>query len=250
MLRQMLFPTPNAGSVNLVPIMAGRGKDLFNQLQAAEAIRGLIGQTEDVHLDCKEWPASDGDAQKVFAKAACGLTNAEGGVILVGMKARAMSKDEPDLIESVAPVIDTIAVKSRILDLVGQLVEPRIEGVQISEVREPAGSRSGFVVVYIPASEGPPRRSRKDWKFYQRIGSGTFPMEFFQIEERFGKRPPPKLELYLEEDGIRELPFAPREPGRWFVMGLRNVLLACSSNDREAMLKTSFTSISLTGISM
>jgi hypothetical protein len=203
--------------------MSERGKELFGQLQTPESIRGLIGQSEDAHFDCKEWPASDGDAQKVFAKAACGLTNAEGGVVVVGMKARAITKDEPDLVDSAAPVIDTRAVKSRILDLIGQLVEPGIEAVQASEINEPAGSRSGFVVVYIPASEGSPRRSRKDWKFYLRIGSGTFPMEYFQIEERFGKRPPPKLGLYLELEGIRGSTYDPRVPERTFVLGLRNL---------------------------
>lgn len=202
--------------------MAERGKELFNQLQNAKAIMALIGQPEDGHFDCKEWPVSDVDAQRVLAKAVCGLTNAEGGVVLVGMKARPMQKDEPDLVESAAPVADTSAVKSRILDLVGQLVEPRIEGVQAIEVNEPTGSKSGFVVVFAPASEGPPRRSRKDWKFYQRIGSGTFPMEYFQIEERFGKRPPPKLELYLESDGIKGQTYSPFVPARWFVLGLRN----------------------------
>jgi hypothetical protein len=202
--------------------MSGRGKELFEQLQCAQSILGLIGQSEDVHFDCKEWPASDGDAQKVFAKAACGLTNAQGGVVLIGMKARPISKDEPDLVESAAPVADTTAVKSRILDLVGQLVEPGIQGIQAAEINEPAGSKSGFVVVYVPSSEGPARRSRKDWKFYLRIGSGTFPMEYFQIEERFGKRPPPRLELYLEPDGIRQAPFV-HGPARCFVLGLQNL---------------------------
>jgi hypothetical protein len=202
-------------------LMAERGVELFKTVQSAEFIRALVGKTEDVHLDCKEWADDDGAAQRVFAKAACGLTNSEGGVLLVGMRARPSAKDEPDLIESAAPVADTSAVKSRILDLVGQLVEPRVEGVQTAEVNEPPGSKSGFVVVYIPASEGPPRRSRKDWKFYQRIGSGTFPMEYFQIEERFGKRPPPKLALSLEMDGLKAFP--QHTPERWFVLGLQNV---------------------------
>src|SRR5260370_387736 len=151
--------------------MSSRAEELFHELQTPASIRALIGQSEDVHFDCKEWPTSDSDAQKVLAKAACGLTNAEGGVVLVGMRAKSTSKDEPDLVESAAPVADTSAVRSRILDLVGQLVEPGIEGVQAAEVNDPAGSRSGFVVVHIPPSEGAPRRSRKDWKFYQRIGS-------------------------------------------------------------------------------
>jgi predicted HTH transcriptional regulator len=134
---------------------------------------------------------------RVFAKAACGLTNAEGGVLVVGMRARATSKDEPDLVESPAPVADTKAVQSRVLDLIGQLVEPGIEGVQAVEVSEKTGLKSGFVIIHVPASEGPPRRSRKDWKFYLRVGSGTIPMEYFQIADMFGKRPHPKVGVVL-----------------------------------------------------
>lgn len=197
-----------------------RARELFNQLQNAEAIRSLIGQSEDVHFDCKEWPPNDGDAQRILAKAACGLTNAEGGVIIIGMKARPMAKDEPDSVDSAAPVENTRAVRSRVLDLIGQLVEPGIEAVEAVEVNEATGSLSGFVVVYIPASEGPPRRSRKDWKFYLRIGSGTFPMEYFQIEERFGRRPSAKLELYFEQLGVTGTQI--HYPSRYFVLGLRN----------------------------
>src|SRR5579864_7463006 len=47
--------------------MASRGEELFNQLRTVQAIRALTRQTEDVHLDCKEWPAKDEDAQN-FAK--------------------------------------------------------------------------------------------------------------------------------------------------------------------------------------
>jgi hypothetical protein len=203
--------------------MSSRAEELFQNLQSADSIRALIGQSEDVYFDCKEWPTSDSDAQRVLAKAACGLANAEGGVVVVGMRARSTSKDEPDLVESAALVEDTSAVKSRILDLIGQLVEPGIEGVRATEINDPTGSRSGFVVVHIPPSEGSPRRSRKDWKFYQRIGSGTYPMEYFQIEERFGKRPPPKLELYFEVAHVGVQPFSPGQPVRYFVLGLRNV---------------------------
>src|SRR5882724_11869881 len=151
----------------------GRAEHLFNQLQSLAGIRALIGQSEDAHFDCKEWPQKVEDAQKVFAKAACGLVNAEGGVLVIGMKARRMSKDQPDLVDSLAPVNDTSDVKSRVLDLVGQLVEPGIEGIQAVEINDPPGSKAGFVIVYIPGSEGLPRRSRKDSRFYLRIGSGT-----------------------------------------------------------------------------
>lgn len=202
--------------------MQNGAQQLFDEFHDATQILALIGKTEDIHLDCKQWPANNDDAQRVFAKAACGLTNSEGGVLIIGMRARSVSKEEPDLIESSAPVSDTSAVRSRVLDLVGQLVEPRIEGVQAVEVNDKAEARSGFVVVYIPASEGLPRRSRKDWKFYQRIGSGTFPMEYFQIEERFGNRPPPKLGLHLENAQYRNLGPPSNRPSRRIILGLSN----------------------------
>ncbi len=203
--------------------MSERAKELFNRLNRAKAILALIGESEDSYLDCKEWPSDDKDAQRVLAKAACGVANAEGGVILVGMKARPGPKGEPDVIQSAAPVADTGAVKSRILNLLGEIVEPGVEGIQASKVNEKRGSKSGFVVVYIPAAEGPPRRSKKDWKFYVRIASGTYPMEYFQIEERFGKRPPPRLELQLTVEGITAAPhLSPTAPVRWLALGLEN----------------------------
>ena len=202
--------------------MPGRAEQLFQQLQNFSAVRALIGQSEDAHFDCKEWPSRDESAQHALAKAVCGLANAEGGVLVIGMRARAMSKDEPDVVESAVPVGDTSAVKSRILDLVGQLVEPGIEGIQAVEINESPDSRSGFVIVYIPASDEMPRRSRKDWKFYVRIGSGTFPMEYFQIADMFGQRPQANLELLLEEEsagmGLRDSGFH-----QFWWLGLSNI---------------------------
>jgi len=180
--------------------MASVAEQLFASLDSPAAVNALIGKAEDLHLDCKVWPAKEDDAQRVIAKAACGFTNGDGGVIVVGMKAKTgPNKDDPDQIQAAEPVADTTLVKSRIQDLIGQLVEPGIAGVRVNEVNDPAGSKSGFVTVFVPATDGPPCRSRKDWKFYQRISSGTYPMEYFQIADMFGKRQRPVLDLHIEE---------------------------------------------------
>lgn len=202
--------------------MPTRAEQLFQELRSVSAVKGLTGQCEDAHFDCKEWPGKDDDAQKMIAKAACGLTNAEGGVLVIGMKAESKPKDEPDVVSSAAPVAETAQVKSRVLDLIGSLVEPGIVGIEALELNDPPGAKSGFVVVYVPASEGSPRRSRKDWKFYQRIGSGTFPMEYFQIEDMFGKRPHPNLALVLERDSIGTDGFSVYPPKRIVRLGFRN----------------------------
>ena len=202
--------------------MTERAREIYQQLQSVEAIKGLIDECEDSHFDCKEWPNKDEDAQKMLAKAACGLTNAEGGVLVIGMKAESRPKDEPDVVTGTAPVANTSLVKSKVLNLIGNLVEPGIIGVEASEINDPQGKKSGFVLIYIPANEGAPRRSRKDWKFYQRIGAGTFPMEYFQINDRFGKQPHPKLELVLEKVRFGTPRFI-TNPQRIFRLGLANV---------------------------
>jgi hypothetical protein len=202
--------------------MPTHAEELFNKYRNVAAIEKLIGKCEDAYLDCKEWPARDDDAQKTIAKAICGFSNADGGVLIIGMKAESRPKDEPDVITAKAPVHDTALVKSRVLDWAGNLVEPGIVGINVREVKEAKGKKSGYVVAFAPGNEGRPRRSRKDWKFYQRIGSGTFPMEYRQIEDMFGKRPHPKLELVLEKVRFG-LHVYDQQPRRIFRLGLANV---------------------------
>lgn len=78
-------------------------------------------------------------------------------------------------------------------------------------------------MIFVPASDGPPRRSKVDGRFYVRIASGTLPMEFFQIEERFGRRPNPKLTLSIEVSNMMMDP--PGHDGgamRRLTFGLKN----------------------------
>jgi hypothetical protein len=52
-------------------------EELFERLQDVTELNGLIGTTEDLHLDCKIWPQRDEEAQRVLTKALCGFANAE-----------------------------------------------------------------------------------------------------------------------------------------------------------------------------
>lgn len=201
----------------------GRAETLYSNLRDVRDLDSLIGQAEDSHLDCKEWPSKDEDAQKMLAKAACGMTNADGGVLVVGMKAASRPKDEPDVVSAKAPVHDTSQVASRILGLISNLVEPSIVGIEVREIHENPSSTSGYVVAYVPKSEGSPRRSRKHRDFYIRVGSATVPMEYWQIEDQFGKRSHPQLKLHLEEKTKVNIHYPTAGVAvRWFHLGLTN----------------------------
>jgi hypothetical protein len=178
--------------------MTGRAEFLYADIKDRPAIDRLIGESEDGHLDCKVWPDKEKGGHEMLAKAICGFANSDGGVLVIGMRAKQEKAGDPDVIKETACVRDASSVRSRILTLIGQHVEPPIAGIETRIITETPKSKSGFIIVYVPKSGGPPHRSRKDSKFYIRVGSSTLPMEYWQIEDRFGSRPHPKLELHFE----------------------------------------------------
>jgi hypothetical protein len=175
----------------------------FEHLRALAEIQALIGQTEDLHLDAKEWPTREDDAQRVLAKSLSGFSNADGGILVIGLEARPVTKGDPDVIQRLKPVPDAVGVKSKIENLIGNLVEPPLPGIRVAEVLEVPGQPSGFVLVYIPATDGLPVRSRKHWNFYMRVSAGTFPMEYFQLADLFGRRQRPVLSLWSKMGRVK-----------------------------------------------
>ncbi|MGD1062482.1 MAG: ATP-binding protein [Terracidiphilus sp.] len=203
--------------------MLTNAERFYKQLSSLRALTALVGKPEDADFDCKVWPARPDDARRVVAKAACGFANATGGVIVIGVKASGAGADTPDVVRALAPVGDRHAVASAALEIVLQSVEPGIEGIRTKTIPDGKSRPSGFVLLFVPASEGPPRRSKIDGRFYLRVASGTLPMEFFQIEERFGRRPLPKLGLVMDVSNMMMDP--PGHEGgaiRRLVFGLKN----------------------------
>lgn len=183
--------------------MPTRAEALYIQLQSRKAIGDLIDTAEDSDFDCSVW-SHHVSAKESLAKSACGFTNATGGVIVIGVDARRDVKKDVDVVTELKPVADMEAVKSEVQEAILKYVHPGIEGVQTHLVADSPGSKSGYVLVFIPESEGSPRWSRVNSKFYVRIASGTVQMEYFQIEDRFGRRPRPRLEIKISDEGARQ----------------------------------------------
>jgi hypothetical protein len=141
---------------------------------------------------------------------------------VIGLKASGRGVETPDVVQGLEPVADRKAVASEALDIILKFVEPGIEGVKVKTIPD-AGSRpSGFVLIFVPPTESAPRRSIVDWRFYVRIASGTVPMAFFQVEERFGRRPLPRLTLHIEPLQMMERSGFTNAPLRHLLFGLKN----------------------------
>ncbi len=201
--------------------MASRAESFFAKLIDEQSLHGLIGQSEDADFDCKEWHGVE-RSRVSLAKATCGFANAAGGVIIIGMKARSVG-GEPDVVQTTAPFRNPRSVTSEVLDTILKLVEPGVEHVETRVILCDDDPLSGYLVVYVPVSDGPPHRSRVDWKFYVRIASGTVPMEYFQIEDRFGRGPHARLIPEIASDEVTpDNKFNPTYFTRRIKIGLRN----------------------------
>ena len=187
--------------------MPSRAETLFERLQDRDALASLIGQAEDADFDCKQWFAN-ADMRFPIAKAACGFSNATGGVIIVGLRAEGRNGD-PDLVKELKPVDDMGAVKASALDIILKFVKPGIEGVRVELVPDSFGSTRGYVLIFIPEGEGSPQRCEaKPKDFFVRIASGTVPMEYFQIEDRFGRRPRARLSIAVSPPQVKGQPLS------------------------------------------
>jgi schlafen family protein len=191
-------------------------------LPSAEAIGGLVGKSEDLYFDAKtlrnEAFTSDSDRGSL-AKAISAFANADGGVIVYGLEAK-RDVDGRDVVQSPKLLKDVELVRSKIAGLVGQLLEPPVNGV-IAETRA-SKSPEGYVLVFVPPSDTGPHRARPQREYYRRHGSASLPMEHYELEEYFGRRRRPQLELYWK---IKHQIWGNPQEGRSAVIhiGLRNV---------------------------
>jgi hypothetical protein len=92
----------------------------------------LVGRPEDLYFEAKtcSTPFSNDDKDN-FAKALSGFANADGGVLVWGLQASGGDRTKPDVVTGVKPVSKLSAAHSELLSLVGQVVEPLVENVQV-----------------------------------------------------------------------------------------------------------------------
>jgi hypothetical protein len=172
--------------------------ELFlKSLSTASAVTELVGTAENLYFEAKRcsFPLSDTDKNHL-AEALSGFANADGGVLIYGLVAKGGDRTTPDVVTSVEPISNASKLESDLLGLVGQVVQPPVENVNVISREFVKIPGSGFVLVYVPSSPGGPHRSLRDREYYRRHGSGFFRMEHYELEEMFGRRMRPELRFW------------------------------------------------------
>lgn len=151
---------------------------------------------EDLRLDFKQLarsPEFDKSDKRNLAKAVSGFANSDGGLIIWGVEAR-KDADEVDAASAKRPIPSVDAAHSKILSLTGEATGPLVDGVEHRVIHE--GADEGYIVTYVPRSDSGPHMARLgEGRYYKRSGDSFYPLEHFDLEDMFGRRPKPKLEI-------------------------------------------------------
>jgi hypothetical protein len=177
-------------------------------------------QQENLFMDFKTISKSEfsRDDRKTLAKALSGFSNSSGGLIVWGVDAR---KNEDGVDCAVAKKeIDQLALfMSKLEQLTGELANPIVDNVNHKAIK--STNDKGFAITLIPESYvGPHMAKGGEDRYYKRSGDSFYRMEHFDLEDMFGRRKKPVLQLTTK---IAKTGSAGVESWLSVILGIKNV---------------------------
>lgn len=162
------------------------------------------GQEEHLCLDFKEKsePARiglSGDDKRNYAKALSGFSNAVGGVVVWGIRARRANDESPDIAQEIKPIKGVKRFLTDLNSLISDALIPVNSGVRNEAifVEDNEANDEGFVVTYVPESQGLPHRAMCGLNiYYTRAGDSFHIMEHHLLADMFGRRQKPDLHIF------------------------------------------------------
>ena len=153
------------------------------------------GQEEHLQLDFKTVRAAhiDRDDRKRLAKYLSGFANSSGGLVIWGVVARKNDHgvDCATASEEISPLGLFL---TQLNNFTGQAVSPMVDGVR-HRIIETAADR-GYAITLVPESiSGPHMAKLGEDRYWKRSGDSFYKMEHFDLEDMFGRRQKPDLQI-------------------------------------------------------
>ncbi len=174
--------------MGLLEIFNGLNKDILDSYVQEK-------KQEDLHLDFKTVNSnitSEND-KKNYAKSVSGFANSDGGIIIWGVDCRKNS-DGADCAESIVPIKNIEAFLSKLNALSNEVCSPSIDGLQHKIIFK--SGTEGCAATFVPVSDSGPHMAKLgEQRYYKRSGSNFYKMEHYDLEDMFGRRQRPSLNL-------------------------------------------------------
>ena len=181
----------------------GTIRDLHEAIDVA-MIESFVneGREEDLQLDFKTTNSTDfsnRDDRKTLATAISGFANSSGGLIIWGVEAKP-NRDNTHFATAKKPIAGLRFFLTKLNEFTGGASSPIVDGV-ISRVID-SGKDEGYGVTLVPESQsGPHMAKHGEDRYYKRSGSSFYRMEHFDIEDMFGRRAKPVLDVAVRIAG-------------------------------------------------
>jgi hypothetical protein len=154
----------------------------------AGAIHALVlfKREESLHLEFKTiTPTKEGkltrDDRKLLATAICGFSNAEGGLLVVGIGTSKV--DGADVASLLQPINNITQVGGYVRSIISEILSPQHVGIFVHVVSEDSEPTTGYLVIAIPPSELRPHMSIADHRYHRRGSAGTRVLEHAEVRE-------------------------------------------------------------------
>ncbi|WP_433943385.1 AlbA family DNA-binding domain-containing protein [Paenibacillus sp. SN-8-1] len=170
-------------------------------------LHSMIGHREEnLFLDFKEKSNQDkAGAEKsdrgTYAKALSGFSNSSGGVIVWGINARKQGDSAADVAIEFKPIKHLKIFLTDLNGLINEAIIPLNTGIRNHAIylNDEEEKNEGFIITYVPESELTPHRAMLgDNHYYSRAGDSFFKMEHYMLEDSFGKRQKPNLDIFCD----------------------------------------------------
>lgn len=156
--------------------------------EGAEVINQLIAdQTEEtLHIEFKTLSDVSGDRlmkddRRMLAKAICGIANADGGVIIIGVETKRI--DNVDVAVGKKLIAKPDALRNRITAAVPEILSPQHPQISVYLLLDRDQLPEGFVVIEVPKSDSRPHYSNVHHQYFRRGSDGTRALEHSEIRE-------------------------------------------------------------------
>jgi hypothetical protein len=165
-------------------------KELFDKLleEGETALELMVSnsQEETLHLEFKTAAGDAGnkltkDDKNNIAKALSGFSNAEGGILLIGV--RTSKVDNLDTAIDLQPITNIESYRNRVASYVHDAISPQNHGIKVEAIRSTKELSTGYVAILVPQSDLRPHMSIAEHRYFRRGSDRTRPMEHDEVRD-------------------------------------------------------------------
>ncbi|WP_396604504.1 helix-turn-helix domain-containing protein [Bradyrhizobium sp. YCK136] len=157
-------------------------------------------EEETLHLEFKTLPHDGGkltkDDRKLLAEAVTGMANAEGGVLVVGI--RTQRTDNIDVAIAKHSVKQLQRTTNLVRAAIPEMLSPQHTGIDVFFIEETGSKDEGFIVIDVPESSDRPHYSNVHHQYFRRGSDRTRVMEHGEVRDLMFATREGQLDLMLK----------------------------------------------------